>query len=308
MTRVSTANTYQSALLDLMRAQKRQAEAQSQVSTQKVADDLKGFGRGSETIAAFRSAKARIEGYIDVGGQVAQRLSTQDLALTQVADAADGARQDVAEALANGRLDGLMLDLQSRFSSAQDSLNMQHQGRYVFSGAKVDTAPVTANTLADLTAVPAAADVFVNDQLKTVSRLDDSSGLQTGILANEVGGSLFDAFRQIQAYHEGPNGPLTGQMNDTQRAFLQGILTTFADAHGDVLQQAAQNGALQKRVDTHVESQKDQSVAMEKLIGERTDADMAEAITALQQAQLAVQASAQVIGQLRNSSLLDILR
>ncbi|MBC6982627.1 flagellin [Caulobacter sp. 17J80-11] len=308
MTRVSTANTYQSALLDLMRAQKRQSEAQSQVSTQKIADDLKGFGRGSETIAAFRSAQARMQGYIDAGGQVAQRLESQDLALTRVADAADGARQDIAEAIANGRLDGLMLDLQSRFSTAQDGLNFKHQGRYVFGGAQIDTPPVTADTLADLTAVPAAANVFVNDQLKTVSRLDDASSLQTGFLANEVGGSLFDAFRQIQAYHEGPNGPLTGQMNDTQRAFLQGIISTFGAAHEDVLQQAAQNGALQKRVDNHLESQKDQSVAMEELIGERTDADMAQAITALQQAQIAVQASAQVIGQLRNTSLLDILR
>jgi flagellar hook-associated protein 3 FlgL len=35
---------------------------------------------------------------------------------------------------------------------------------------------------------------------------------------------------------------------------------------------------------------------------------MAEAITKLQQAQLSVQASAQVIGQLRGVSLLDILR
>lgn len=308
MTRISTADSYQSALLDLMRAQKRQSEAQKQVSTQKVADDLKGFGRASETITAFKSAHARIQGYIDVGGQVMQRLDTQDLAMQRVGDAADGARQDIAEALANGRLDGLMLDLQSRFSQAQDGLNFKHQGRYLFAGAQVDTPPVTADTLSDLTAVPTAADVFVNDQLKAVSRLDDASTLQTGFLADEIGGKLFDAFRQIQAYHEGPNGPLTGQMNDNQRAFLQGIVATFAAAHEDVLQTTAQNGALQQRVDNHLESQKDQSYAMEELIGERTDVDLAEAITALEQAQLAVQASAQVIGQLRNSSLLDILR
>src|SRR5690606_19101152 len=118
MTRVSTFGNYQSALLDLMSAQTRALDAQRRVSTQKVADDLTGFGRGSETLTALKSMQSRIKGFIDVGETVAARLTTQDLAFERIADSATSARQAVAEALAAGRADGLMLELQGQFLAA----------------------------------------------------------------------------------------------------------------------------------------------------------------------------------------------
>jgi flagellar hook-associated protein 3 FlgL len=47
---------------------------------------------------------------------------------------------------------------------------------------------------------------------------------------------------------------------------------------------------------------------LEGMVGAITDADMPLAITRLEQAQVAVQASAQVFNMLKQSSLLDILR
>ena len=56
MSRVATFGNYQSALLDLMKAQTRAADAQERVSTQKNATDLTGFGRQSETLTAMKGA------------------------------------------------------------------------------------------------------------------------------------------------------------------------------------------------------------------------------------------------------------
>jgi len=305
MTRVSTGEGWHSALMNLMNAQQRQFEAQNRVSSTKVAQDLKGYGRSSETLTAFKSAHARLNAFVTNGEAVASRLSSQDLAMNHLADAADGARQAIAEALAAGRAEALMLDLGGRFQQALDGLNAKHEGRFLFGGGRTDTRPVSGDTLEDLTAVGSVAALFNNDELKASSRLDDFTVVETGFLADELGAEMFQIFRDVQAFHEAT--PIDGQLTDAQRTFLEGIVGRFQTAHGNVINAAARNGSLQNRVDIHVESQKDQAGALEELISGRTDVDMAEAITNLQQAQMSVQASAQVIAQLRGVSLLDLL-
>lgn len=303
--RVSTSGNYQSALLDLMGTQVRSQEAQRRVSTQKQATDLVGFGRGSETLTALKSAQSRIAGFIDTGEAVAARLSSQNLALGRVAEGAGGARQAIAGALASGRLDGLMLELQGQFQMAQDGLNARHQGRYLFAGGASDVAPVTVQTLADLTLLADPDEAFVNDPLRQASRLDEGTTLETGFLADEIGADLFAVFRAIQAQHEAT--PLTGAMTDAARDFLTAQLKGLDDAREAITNLAARNGSMQNRVDAVLKAQTDQANALEAMVSERTDADLAEALTDLELSQVAMQASAQVINQLRQVSLLNFL-
>lgn len=308
MTRVSTLGNYQSALLNLMAAQARGLEAQKRISTEKVAGDLAGYGRGAETLTALKAAQNRINGFIETGEAVAARLKTQALAFDRVAEGADGARQAIAETLAAGRVDGLMLEIQSYFQTAQDGLNTKHQGRHLFSGGDTEIPPVTVTTLADLAAAPDVASVFVNDRLATVSRLDETSMIQTGFLADDVGAELFQIFRDIQDFHTGPNGPIDGQIDETVRDFLTTQLGRLRDAHINITDQAARSGSIQARVDSILSAHDNQRVALQELVGSRTDADMAQAVTDLQLSQISIEASAQVIAQLRTTSLLDLLR
>jgi len=303
--RVSTFGNYQSALLDLMSAQTRSEQAQERVSTQKNATDLGGFGRTSEMLTAMKSAQSRIQGFIDTGEAVRARLGAQDLAFERVADGTLAARDAIANALASGRLDGLMQELEGQFSVVQDGLNAKHQGRYLFAGGALNTAPVAPLTLAQLAAGPTAA-AFTNDQLKQVSRLDEGTSLQTGFLADEMSSSLFDVFRDIQLQHQGT--PLTGQPTEVMRAFLATQLQRLNTEHTRVTDLAAQNGAMQNRVDSILKSQEGQQTQLAELLADKTDADMAQALTDLQLSQVAIQASAQVISQLRETSLLNFLR
>jgi flagellar hook-associated protein 3 FlgL len=55
-------------------------------------------------------------------------------------------------------------------------------------------------------------------------------------------------------------------------------------------------------------SQEAQQLQLAELIGNRTDADVTQAVTDLNLSQIAIQASAQVINQLRDVSLLNLLR
>ena len=311
MTRVSTFGNYQSALLHLMNAQSRGEEAQNKVSTKKNATDLVGFGRTSETVSALKSSQTRIQGFIDTSKTVADRLASQDLGLDRVADAATAGRLAIANAIAAGRMDGLMAAMETEFKMAQDGLNMKHQGKFVFSGGAVDQQAVVlpavpaGTDLEKLAAMPAAGDAFRNDPLKQKSWLDENVTMDTGVLANEVGQDLFDVFRDLQILHQ--TTPLTGQMTDAQKTALTTLMGRFETAAKGVVDVQSRNGAMQARVDTLLESQEGRKISIDTILSGKTDANMAQAVTELEMAQIAIQASAQVISQLRQVSLLSYL-
>lgn len=306
MTRISTYGNYQSALLDLMRAQERQLDANQRVSSQKVATDLRGFGRGTETLTAMKSAAARVQGFIDTGEAVSARLTTQNLAMGRMGEGVQGAREAIANALASGRLDGLVQEVQTFFQMVQDGLNSRHQGRYLFSGGLVNTAPVNTNAMADLSALASAADAFDNDNLLTDTRLDEGTAIRTGFLANDLGLESFEIFRDIQVFHDAT--PLTGQLDAASEAFLKTAMTRLDDAYENIINNNARNGGMQNRVDAILTSQRAQRDSLAEIVGKRTDADMAAAVTDLEAAQIALRASAQVITGLRDTSLLNFLR
>lgn len=307
MTRVATNASFQSALMDLQRAQMRGHDAQNRFSTGKIASDLTGFGRGAETLTALKSTDVRLDGFIAAGETARGRLEVQDLALLQLGDAAGVARDAVADAIAAGRMDALIAQLEAAFTDGRSALNVQHQDAYLFAGGQVDTPPLSATSLADLAAAPAVADVFENDQLKTSARLDESTSVPTGQLASDLGGPLMTVLKDLYTYHVGPDGPLSGQMDATDQAFLNTKLAELKTAQEGIIQATAFNGLSQSRVDAIMTRQESQKLQLTQLIGARVDADPAQAVTDLQLSQLAIQGAAQVISALRDTSLLNLL-
>lgn len=307
MTRVATFGNYQSALLDLMSAQTRAADAQERVSTQKVATDLTGFGRQSETLTALKGAQSRIQGFVDTAKAVSARLTTQDLAMTQIGDGIAGLREAVGSVLATDSVGSLMLELEGHFQAIRGGLTMRHHGGYLFAGASTSTPPLTVANLQELAAAPDVDSVFANDSLKTVSRVAEGTVLETGFLADDLGGEVLEILRDIQLYHTGPSGPLTGKVTEAQKAFLTTQFTRLEQAATAVIDKTAKTGSMANQVETVMKAHEAQLTSLEELVSNRTDADMAEAITDLELSQVAIQASAQVISQLRMVSLLNYL-
>ncbi|MDO9338414.1 MAG: flagellin [Caulobacteraceae bacterium] len=307
MTRVSTSHGYSVVLSNLMRAGANQEEAQNQVSSGRAADSLRGFAPQVEQLIAANSVMARVEGYLDQGKLIVSRLEAQDLALRETANSALGARGTLAEALASDRGDAIMGELQGHFLTAAEALNAQQGGRYLFAGAQVNTRPVEASRLSDLTAVADVSDLFVNDALKPVSRLDDNITIQSGFLADEEGTELFQAFKEVQAYVEA-NGAFSSPLTSAQKTFIEGMLPKFDAANKSLTDTASLNGANQVRVDNSLAQHEDRSTLLKGEIKDIAEVDMAEAISRLEQAQTALQASAQVFTTLRGSSLLELLR
>lgn len=309
MTRISTAGSYQSALLNLMSAQTRQADAQNRIGTEKNATDLAGFGRGSENLTALKAAQSRVQGFVNTGEALSARFEAQDLALTRVDEAVGDARTAIANALATESSVSLLTDISAQFQAVQGALNTKYQGDYLFAGSRTDTAPVNVQTLAQLTAATDVASTFTNDTLTPTSRVSESGPIRTGVLASDVGADVFQIFRDIQAYSDDPaTGPLSGKLTEAQKTFLTTQLTRLDTAKVAVVGVVADNGARAKQVETTTASNTAQATMLETLVGKRTDADLAQAAVDLNLAEVALQASAQVISRLSEVSLLNYLR
>jgi flagellar hook-associated protein 3 FlgL len=307
VTRVSTAGNYSAILANLMAAESRQVDAENRVSSQKNGSNLKDYANKAETLTAMNSVAKRYAGYQDTNTVVAAKLVTQDQALTSMADAAQSVRQAITDALAADNADTLMQSTAGNFQQAVDGLNAKYDGKYLFAGGQINTPPVSAQQLSDLTAGPPLSSFFHNDQLQVQAKLDDSTTVTTGQLASSLGTNMMTAFQQLQAFSQGPGGPLSGPLTAAQRTFLQNQLATWDSVRTQLTTSAAQNGLVQQQVDQVKTNLTTQQNTLTGMIGNITDADMAKAATDLSNAQLSVQATARVLQALQSSSLLNLL-
>ncbi len=305
MDRISTSNLYSTVLSNMMTAQSNQVTAANQVSSQKVATDLKGFGDQSETLTAMQTVQAQTQSYLDQSNLVSGKLTSQDTALGQISDAVTSATSAVSSALATNSGSSIMQALSTAFQGVTAGLNSTYNGQYLFSGGQVNTPATSAASMADLTASPISS-LFSNDQYIATNQVSQNTTVQTGILASNIGANVYGAFQSIESYVQA-NGPFTGTLTTAQTTFLQTALASFTTAGQGVTAVQAQNGLSQSLVANAQTGLTSQSTTMQGLIGNITDANMAQVATNLQEAQLAVQASAQVMATLRSSSLVSLL-
>ena len=317
MDRVSTTNSYNVVLSGILRAQQTQNEANTQLSTGKKATDLRGFSSDSQTLVAARTVKVQTESYIKLNENLSRKLDTQNIYLTSTADAADSARQTVANAIANNTGTSLMESLKLQFSAAVDSLNGQNEGQYLFAGSQTSTRPVTLTSMSGLPdpAIPGSiAAIFNNDSEVQTSRLNDATSVTTGLTASDIGTDLMTVFANIQAYYvantlPGPptSYPFGSTLTPAETTFLTSQMQAFNAAHSGLTDRAALNGAVANSVATTITSQKARVDTIESMTSDLSGINEAETVSRLRLAQQAVQAGAQVFLALKSSSLLNYI-
>jgi flagellar hook-associated protein 3 FlgL len=307
MLRVSTASTYSAMLSNLSQAQVRQNEAAAQVSSEKKATDLKGYARNAEVLTAMRGVQVKVAGFLEQTSQVGGRLDMQEIAMTRASDSVTGARTAIADSLASDSADTLMQALGGFFDDTVAALNTQQDGKYIFAGGQTDTQPVSATGMSDLTSPATTTAQFHNDTMITSNRLNENTVMDTGFLASKLGGPAFDAFKAVQDYVT-TNGAFTTPLSAAQKTFLTSQLTAFDSASQGLTNATASNGLMQSRLTSAREDLTGRDTALEGMVGDITDINMAEAYSKLEQAQLSVQAAAQVFQTLQGSSLLAILQ
>ena len=307
MERISTADSYAAVIANMQQAQTQLSTSSNQISSGETATDLQGYAAHAETLTAMQTVNNQVTGYLNQDNILSNKLTIQDTGLQQVAGAATGASLAITSAIAAGAGDQLMTSLEDQFQSAVQGLNTTYNGEYIFAGGQVNTAPLSVSSMSALAAAPSVASVFQNDQQTTSSQINPTTTIQTGFLANQLGTPLMTAFQAIQNFANGPNGPFTGQLTPTQVTFLQGQVANLNAAASTLTGQAAQNGGLQSQISNTQIDLANQQNTLGTMIGDIAGANVAQATANLQEAQLAIQASAQVFLALQNSSLLNVL-
>jgi flagellar hook-associated protein 3 FlgL len=203
--RISTQAASQSALMDLMRAQREAFDARDQLSSGKKAPDLKGLPTTAETLMTARGAQVRTETFINANQRLASRLEVQDLAYREMSDAAS----DLREALTTADGTALMNQVQEAFDRTLAAMNTKFADSFVFSGMRTDVSPINAATLADLqAAVPDVMAVFENAPLRQTARIDEETTIDMNRTASEVVGDLMASFERIADFQRRPERPV----------------------------------------------------------------------------------------------------
>jgi flagellar hook-associated protein 3 FlgL len=308
MTRIATITTQQSALADIMRAQRELSQAQRQMTTGKVADQLKGFGGEAEMLTATRAVLARETSYAEAAKRLEARLDVQGLAIGEVSQAAADLRQALTESL--GLDDGrtLMARLEDLTGRVSIALNTKFAGTYLFGGGRDDARPFLASSIEDLAGVAPVSSLFQNGNIRAVARLDDGGGTETGVLADELGAGLIGSLNRIKDFADANGGDFSDPLTAAERAFLTAEITNVTAAFDQISLLEARNGIARQHLEASAERAGGRKAALEMMLSDVEDADMASVVSRIQQTQLALQASAQAFSMLSQSTLLEYLK
>lgn len=303
--RVSSFGQQQLLIRSIIDNQTQLFESQRQVSTGKKADDFKGLAGETGTILGARSFKSRIETYQQTIATIRGKLDANDVQIGGVLDGMEDLKENIQTVLANGQARGFEELLEQTFRFTVNSLNTNFDGTYLFSGAETGTQPVNVSTLADLSAAPTTADVFDNAAIAFEARIADGVNLEFGLLASDLATGIFDELRALYDQHQ--LTPFEGEIDQTQFNFLQASLQTLTTAIDNLRQDHVSNGLSFERLEVVDQQHVDSVLFLETFIADLEDVNIAEAVTRLNNDQVALEASYQAISSLNQLTLLRFL-
>ena len=200
-----------------------------------------------------------------------------------------------------------MTTLQGYFAQAVQILNSKDANGYIFAGDNNQTPPVTVTDLASLGSIGSVSNAFNNGSVKTSVRIGDNQTVQVGLLASDIGTQLFSLFQQVQQFDSGVSGPFDAKTSASQQSFLEGTIQTAGDAAANVNAEAAGNGIRYKLVQDSISQLQSTSTVYKGFVSNLQDVDVAEALSKLQQNQVALQAAFKMSSTLNQDSLLNYI-
>ena len=306
MTRISSFTQQQGVIGQMMRAQIQVADDQRQVSTGYKADRYQGLARDTAALVSARAIESRTTQYIDLGQQIGGQVSLQDTGLSTIYDAAKSLRDSLLSSLANNSGRTIAPELESAFESGKSVLNTRYAGKYVYSGSRTDVPPFNAPDLATLSVVASPiASFFDNSQQKAEVRIDTNQVVQYGVLADDMGQTFMASVKRLGEYDAAT--PFSANLTTADRTMLQTELTNLDTVMDGITKLQANNGFVQKRIESVVSRHETLVTVNKQLISDISEVDMASAITKFNQDKLAVESSYNLIRQMSQINLLRYL-
>ena len=315
VTRIADIGVNNLFIQDILRNQNRVFEAQRQVSTGQKSQNFKGIGKDINQLISLKSQRERAEQYQQANQEIAIRLALYDTVINEIRDLTLELRDAYLTSVNTNS--GIVLREQAEdlYDRLVALMQTKDNGRFIFSGSRTDTNPLTtaALTVAGLEGINAdvskttgtATLVTQNNSNKASQTIEQNLSFEYGILAEDVSADLMEIFRDF--FEDDTATPYGNNLTGAQVTFLTGQLSTLNSELQDIDQIHAENGFRQKTIEEVNTRHSDDITFLSIFISDIEEVDTAEAITRLNQDQVALEASLAVTAQLTRLTLLDFL-
>jgi len=308
--RISTAAQTAYFLSQIQNAGAALDKTQAQIASGDNATTYAGFGNQTQVLTATISANARNTAYTDATKFAVTQVSLQDTQLTSLSSLAQSLQKAVSDAFANNDATTLMTQAQSIFDQASAILNSKDaNGDYIYAGGRTDVAPVSANSLSALQALPAVSNAFTNGSLTKSVQVADGVTVNYGVTASDVATGLMQALKDIADFDAAPGGNFAAatSLTSSQSTFLTNAISQVTTVATDLNATVSANGYVANRLTDAHDQQTSINTLYKGFVSNIQDTDMAKAATQLSLNQTQLQAALQVTAGLHQLSLLNYL-
>jgi flagellar hook-associated protein 3 FlgL len=309
MARVSTAGQNQLLIVDVLRQQEKLFNTQKQVTSGTKSREYQGIAADVATLVGAKTVRSRGEQFLKTNLELERVTEVQNLSLQGIVDVAADLRNTMISALNIGSGIGLRETIDASFDAAVNFLNVQEDGRFVFGGTRTDTVPMSTGTPAALEALGAgnAGQAFVNNQIKAQARVDESLTVTYGVLGDEVAQPLFQLFQDLMIYATGTASSFDNPLSAADRTFLISKMGQAGTAFEAANMAQAEHGVAMGTIEDAKFRHEYELAFVNRFIANIEDTDIGEAVTRLNQNQLALETSFRVFSQLNKLSLLNFI-
>jgi flagellar hook-associated protein 3 FlgL len=303
MDRVTTLSQQTRLLSFVGDTQRRFDELQTQIASGHKAQNYQGVARDSGRLITLEATHLKITQYVESNGTVERRLNTMESSLAQLIDVMTSFKTLLVNALNASNAADLDLNNQAQqhLTEAAALLNVQQDGRYLFSGSRTDVAPV------DLTALPASYTVPTADGASAAYyqgnaqvlevRADDLLTVSYGVLASDP--AFERALRGIDVVVKGA---------PTDRTMLNHALDVVNQALDGLPDVRTRIGLDRNTLESVNDRHQEFLLFAEENISDIENVDIPETVTRLNEAQVTLEASYMTLSRLSQTTLMNFLR
>jgi flagellar hook-associated protein 3 FlgL len=319
MTRIATFAYQQLTLGQSLKTQKTMLDLQVQVSTGKKSQEYAGLAVDSFRLVTLKSTQAQVAQHSANIQQTTGRLQTMDSTIKQVYDVASRFRQTLLSAM-NGGFTGSVdtaTEGANSLSEVAGLLNIQYEGRYLFSGSRTSTPPVDATGLPlppnpITTPQDYAPDYYRGDAAMAAVEADTGFTLDYGLGADEP---AFEYVIRAMHYVQKAGVPADAEVLSVALALINTAMGTgpadaslgVAPINKDLADLRAYTGVVQQTLDNTLSRLTDVSVYLDQNIGDIENVDITDAVSRMTVQQTQLEASYMTLSRLSQLTLVNYL-
>lgn len=319
---VSTLGQHVSLAAYVGRAQSKLGDYQLQMASGKIAEVYSGLGSSAPTAINLHNRVQQMDGYRQIIQTVDSRAAAMDVSLHRIHASVTAVKTETIKSEFEGYdLTLLQARANDGVRELETALNLNLNGRYLFSGHMIDTVPMvdsatvkglvsaaivpgdTATTITNIDAVFATTTNFYQgDNGEVTARIDTATEVDYGITGDDA--AFVDAAKGL--YLLAVLDPATTDPDeyDVLRDWALGKLD---EGQFGVNHLQAANGIVRQTLETVDQQHAQVTVAMKTNIADLEDADIYETINRIAMIKSQLEASYMMTAQLREMSLVNYL-